>query len=79
MRCLFWKRLTSCGVIAMPDAYSQWQELEREQEQWLEKRPVCAYCDQPIQEDRAWLIADEFYHEECAAHEFKVWTEDYTT
>lgn len=24
---------------------------EREQEEWLRSRPVCVYCDEPIQEE----------------------------
>lgn len=61
----------------MPDNYSQWQEREREQERWLRKCPVCTYCREPIQDDRAWRILDEFYHRSCAEEEFEVWTEDY--
>lgn len=61
----------------MPDNYSQWEWHERESELWLAKKPRCCRCCEPIQDDRAWLIAQQLYCEECAEEAFKIWTEDY--
>jgi hypothetical protein len=63
--------------MVIPDNYSQWEAHEREQEAWLEKRPVCSYCGEPIQDDELFDISGELYHIECAELEFKKCTEDY--
>lgn len=61
----------------MPDNYSEWEAHERERERRLANCLVCAYCEQAIQDDKAFHINDKFYHVGCAEHEFEVWTEDY--
>ena len=38
---------------------------DAEQEAWLARRPVCADCGEPIQEDRAYYINDEFICLDC--------------
>lgn len=39
---------------------------EREQEEWLLSRPVCVYCDEPIQEDIYFEPEPgQIYCEEC--------------
>ena len=63
--------------MVIPDNYSQWERHEAEQEARLAKRPVCSYCDEPIQDDDLWDINGELYHTECAEREFKKQTEDY--
>lgn len=37
--------------MGSPDNYSQWERHEREAERWLESRPVCCNCGEPIQEE----------------------------
>ena len=32
-----------------------------EQQEWLDKRPVCEYCGEPIQEERAFYYADQWF------------------
>lgn len=61
----------------MGDNYSQWRRREAQRENWLKKRPVCAYCGKHIQDERLFDINGELHHEECACEEFKKWTEDY--
>lgn len=50
---------------------------DREQSQWLMKRPVCCYCRHHIQEEEMFVINDNFYHVHCAEEEFKKYTEDF--
>ena len=63
--------------MVIPDNYSQWERHEAEQEARLAKRPVCSFCDEPIQEGELFDINGELYHTECAELEFKKQTEDY--
>lgn len=37
--------------MVIPDNYSQWEAHEREQEAWLESRPICCRCGEHIQEE----------------------------
>lgn len=50
---------------------------EAKQEAWLARRPVCADCGEPIQEDRACYINDEFICLDCT-EAYLVYVEDYT-
>lgn len=50
---------------------------DAEEEKWLRKRPICAYCNKPIQDERLWDFDGELYHDECAKNQFRKWTEDY--
>lgn len=53
------------------DNYSQWDEHERQYEEWLRTRPVCCSCGEPIQEDFLWDINGALYHDQCAEWEFR--------
>lgn len=48
-----------------------------EQEEWLQSRPVCSECDEPIQDEHCYEINDELVCEECLKHYHRKWTEDY--
>ena len=61
----------------MEDNYSQWEHHERRQQQWLEKRPVCCYCDQHIQDEELFDIEGELYCKQCLVNNFQKNTEDY--
>lgn len=61
----------------MMDNYAMWQAKEREEERWLNKKPICCRCGRHIQDENLFDINDELYHEECAFDEFRKWTEDY--
>lgn len=61
----------------MPDNYSQWEAHEAKQEAWLNSRPVCCHCGEPIQEEWMFDLNGFYYHVECAEEEFKKCTEDY--
>lgn len=61
------------NVVDNLDLYNR---HEAEQERWLKKRPVCADCNQHIQDEKFYLINDEAICPdcmECYAH----WTDDY--
>lgn len=60
----------------MDDNYSLWKHKEAEAERWLQKRPVCADCQEPIQDERAFFKDGEWLCESC--HDaYMVYVEDY--
>lgn len=61
----------------MDDAYSQWERHEAKQQAWLERRPVCCYCDEHIQDEHLFDIEGELYHAKCLVEHFRKDTEDY--
>lgn len=61
----------------MDDVYTQWQSRERRQKAWLRKRPVCAYCEEHIQEDYCYEINGECVCSVCLDREFRKATEDF--
>ena len=52
-------------MMDAPDNYSQWESHEQQQEAWLQKRPVCADCDEHIQDESAFYINGEWVCERC--------------
>lgn len=48
-----------------------------EEQRWLEKLPKCAYCNEPIQDDKCYLINDELVCPECLEREHEKRTDDY--
>jgi len=50
---------------------------DKEQNDWLERCPVCAFCHQPIQDEELFDFGGTLYHVSCAEEEFKKSTEDY--
>lgn len=61
----------------LPDNYDQFLAKEAREDAWLRKRPICCHCRKPIQDERIWVINDEYYHDDCAEAEFRKYTEDY--
>lgn len=51
--------------MGCPDNYSKWEKHERQAEAWLAKRPVCCYCDEPIQDDFCYEINGELICDDC--------------
>ncbi len=51
--------------MKIPDNYDAWEVHEREQQQWLESRPVCADCGEHIQNEFAFHINGDWICEEC--------------
>ena len=52
-------------VSYLPDAYDLWEAHDAQQEQALSERPVCADCDEHIQEEEAYYINGEWICERC--------------
>lgn len=61
----------------MPDNYSMWAFNEAKKERWLESRPVCEHCGQPIQDEGLMNIDGYLYHVACAVEKYGADTEDY--
>ena len=55
----------------MEDNYSMWERHEQKQEKWLDSRPLCSCCNEPIQEDYYYEINEEKICEECLRINFK--------
>lgn len=49
------------------------KELQRE----LDKRPRCAYCNEPIQDDAYYDINGECVCEDCLIEHHRKWVDDY--
>ena len=61
----------------MLDNYSQWESKMVREDRWLNKRPVCDYCDEHIQDEHFYSINGECICPECIENHFRKWTEDY--
>lgn len=53
------------GIFRTGDPLTDFARREAEQEAWLKKRPVCADCEQHIQEEWAYYINGEWICEDC--------------
>lgn len=49
----------------MPDNYDMWARHDAEQEARLAELPRCSECDEPIQDDFAYYINDEWVCDSC--------------
>lgn len=47
------------------DPIADFMRRDAEQQKWLDKRPVCDGCGEPIQEQQAFYYADEWFCMEC--------------
>lgn len=59
------------------DPEADFARREREQEEWLKKRPKCAYCGQHIQDERLMVYDGNLYHFKCADFIFGEDTDDF--
>lgn len=61
----------------MIEQENQW--FEHQAEKWLESRPICSVCGEPIQDESAVLIRDEWICDECLEgfRRFIDWEEKY--
>lgn len=59
------------------DPLDDFERLERENERYAKRCPVCCHCGEPIMDNKMFVINDNYYHIECAEDEFMKWTEDY--
>ena len=49
---------------------------DRRQEEALDKRPVCCYCAEPIQDDFCYEINGEYFCEDCLDMHFRKAVDD---
>ena len=49
----------------VPDVYEMWEAHDDEQCRMLERLPVCADCEEPIQTETAYYIHGEWICESC--------------
>ena len=59
------------------DPEADFARREREQEEWLRKRPKCARCHEHIQDERLMVMDGKLYHFKCADKLFGEDTEDF--
>lgn len=55
----------------MPDNFSQWEAHEAEMEQRLQRRPVCSYCDEPIQEEHYFYLNGRIFCDDCMNQKYR--------
>ncbi len=47
------------------DPVADFLRHDQAHEEWLETRPVCEHCEEPIQDECAVCIDDKWYCDEC--------------
>ena len=63
--------------MRVPDNYDAFLRHDAEQEARLAKRPICGYCEEPIQDDFLYDIGGSVYCERCLKEVHRHSTEDY--
>ena len=53
------------SIFRSDDPDRDFEMWDAEQEAWLAERPVCADCDEPIQEDHCFEINGEYICPRC--------------
>ena len=61
----------------IPDYNDLYEAHEAEEERWLEKRPKCDCCGEPIYEDTFYDIGGEYLCSECMNNRYLVCTDNY--
>ena len=64
-------------MIRTDDPIRDYMAYDSEQEARRDRLPVCAYCDNPIEDDHYFLINDEVICSECLESYFRRDVEDY--
>lgn len=54
------------------DNYDLWKAHDAEQEEKLEKLPVCSSCGEPIQDEYCYQVDSEILCEECMNYAYRV-------
>jgi hypothetical protein len=45
----------------MLDNYDLFEQNEARKEKWLESRPICSCCEEPIQSEKAYCYKDQWF------------------
>lgn len=59
------------------DPCADYLRYDAEQQAKLDKLPKCSECGQPIQDEEAYYINDEWICQECLDDNYKRWVDDY--
>lgn len=59
------------------DPLDDFRRKDAQESAWLQRRPVCDYCHEPIQDDFLYDINGEFICENCLDRFFRKDTEDF--
>jgi hypothetical protein len=62
-----WLRMVRLQMSYIPDVHDLWERHMTEQEAQLDKLPRCCECGEPIQQETAVYINDDFICDECLA------------
>lgn len=65
------------GIFRTDDPIRDFNAWEAEQESWLSRRPVCADCDEPIQDDHYFDINGEVICPNCMDANYRKEIGDY--
>lgn len=60
----------------VPDNYDLFVSRELRQQRWLDSRPVCSCCGDPIQDDHCYKHQGEIICPACMELEYRVEIED---
>ena len=55
----------------VPDNYDLWKQHDAEQQEKLDRLPLCEYCEEHIQSDYYYEIGNECICEECLNDNFR--------
>ena len=58
-------RQTEYGGGLKMDNYTLWERHDREEQAWLDSLPKCCLCGEPIQQDMAVRIGNDWYCDQC--------------
>ena len=61
----------------MYDNYEAWKMHDAEENESLDRLPVCDYCGEPIQDEYLYEIDGELYCEDCMKEHFRKPTDKY--
>lgn len=61
----------------VPDNYDAFEAYQASVDNWLDSRPVCIECGEPIQDDFLYDINGDIYCEECMKDVFRQSTDNY--
>lgn len=59
------------------DALRDFERRDREQSEWLDKRPICSECGEPIQDELLYHFDGTFICEDCMYENHREYTENY--
>jgi Zn finger protein HypA/HybF involved in hydrogenase expression len=59
------------------DNFALWEAQDREEQERLDRLPLCECCNQPIQQEKAVYYNDQFFCEDCESEAWEAIREDF--